>query len=168
MKSNVGVLGKPFPKSLVCAVRESQVDCRIQKQVFVVCPKESCNALYKVGEANSCTHTSYGKVCGTLLGYTAHLSHGKKKWKPHKRFQFVPPSASLKKLFTSQEFNSLLEMKKANWNDVMEDVHHGQIWKDFTAAHFFDSKYNIALMLNVDWFHPFKKSKYKVDMHEIS
>jgi hypothetical protein len=136
----------------------------MQNQVYVVCPKETCNALYKEREATSCTHTSYGRVCGTSLGYTAHLSHGKRKWKPHKRFQFVPPSASLKKLFTFQEFNSLLEMKKTILDGVIEDVHDGQIWKDLSAAHFFDSKYNIALMLNVDWFHPFKKSKYKVDL----
>ena len=82
----IDLLGKPFPKTLHGAVRDPQVDCSIEKQVFVVCPKESCNALYKEGKTNNCTLTSYGKVCGASLGYTAHLSHENKNGKHSKHF----------------------------------------------------------------------------------
>ena len=47
-------------------------------------------------------------------------------------------------------------------NDVIEDVQDGEIWKEFAKSNYFDSKYNLALMLNVDWFRPFKRSNYKV------
>ena len=38
----------------------------------------------------------------------------------------------------------------------------GHIWQKFASQGFFDSKFNLALMLNVDWFRPFKRSEYKV------
>ena len=158
----IDLLGKPFPKTLHGAVRDSQVDCSIEKQVFVVCPKESCNALYKECKTNNCTLTSYGKVCGASLGYTAHLSHGKQKWKAFKTFQFIPPSATLNKLCSSEEFLSLLAKEPNKWDDEMDDIQDGQIWKELKATGFFDSKYNLALMFNVDWYRPFKRSEYKV------
>ena len=36
------------------------------------------------------------------------------------------------------------------------------IWKEFESSGFFSSLYNFGLMLNVDWFRPFKRSEYKV------
>ena len=141
------------------------MDEEIAKEVFVVCPKDTCNALYKEDDPiRVCNHRSYGKVCGTSLGHYTNLSHGKRRWKPFKRFQFIPPSASLKKMFQSKEFVKLLEQerKMEMANDVIEDVQDGEIWKEFARSNYFDSKYNLALMLNVDWFRPFKRSNYKV------
>ena len=36
-----------FPKTLPAAIRDTHVDCTVKKQVFVVCPNEACNTLYK-------------------------------------------------------------------------------------------------------------------------
>lgn len=47
-------------------------------------------------------------------------------------------------------------------DDVIEDVQDGKIWKEFIDSNFFNSKYHVGLMLNVDWFCPFKRSKYKI------
>ena len=47
-------------------------------------------------------------------------------------------------------------------DDIITDFQDGQIWREFSDANFFDCKYNIGLMLNVDWFRPFKRSEYKV------
>ena len=99
------------------------MDEEIAKELFVVCPKDTCNALYKEDDPiRVCNHRSYGKVCGTSLGYYTNLSHGKRRWKPFKRFQFIPPSASLKKMFQSKEFVKLLEQegKMEMANDVIE------------------------------------------------
>lgn len=158
-------LGKIFPRTLTSAVSNAKVEDGILKQMFVVCPKDSCNALYRENSATrTCTSISYSKVCGASLGHFTNLSHGKRRWKPYKRFQFIPPSASLKKMFQSREFIKLLSKERAMKmaSDVIEDIQDGKIWKEFTRSNFFNSKYNLGLMLNLDWFSPFKRSKYKV------
>ena len=100
------------------------------------------------------------------MGYDTNLAHGKKKRKPYKVYQFNPPSSTLKKLFNSPDFNSLLDKTRSRLppisDDVMDDVQDAQIWKDFADSNFFSSKYNLALMLYVDWFRPFKRSQYHV------
>jgi hypothetical protein len=93
------------------------------------------------------------------LGYDTNLAHGKKKWKPYKVYQFIPPSSTLKKLFAAPDFN--LDKTRCRAppfsDDVMNDLQDAQIWKDFSESNFFCSKYNLALMLYVDWF---KRSQY--------
>jgi len=47
----------------------------------------------------------------------------------------------------------------------MSDVIRGTVWKDFKGAdvkHFMNHERNLALMMNVDWFQPFKDSPYSV------
>ena len=133
------------------------------KEIFVVCPKECCNALYKRGlDTKFCTFRSFNKVCGTALGYNSNLAHGRCRWKPYKLYEFTPPSSTLKKMFCSKEFNTLLDRNIMYSDDIITDFQDGQIWREFSDANFFDCKYNIGLMLNVDWFRPFKQSEYKV------
>lgn len=157
-------MGIIFPKTLRGAIRDSQVNTSIETEVYVVCPSDKCNTLYKAdGHNGACTRYSYGKVCGAALGYDRNLAHGKKRWTAYKQFQFIPPSAWLKKLFTSKQFNKLLEEHESSRDHgIMEDVYDGDIWKGFSSKNFFSSKYNLGLMLNVDWFRPFKRSEYKV------
>lgn len=42
--------------------------------------------------------------------------------------------------------------------DIMTDVYDGDIWKDFNGRkyQFFNEERNYAVMLNIDWFQPFK------------
>ena len=40
-------------------------------------------------------------------------------------------------------------------DSILKDVKDGHIWQKFASQGFFDSKFNLALMLNVDWFRPF-------------
>ena len=47
----------------------------------------------------------------------------------------------------------------------MSDVIHGSVWRNFTGAdgtRFMSNEHNLALMMNVDWFQPFKHSPYNV------
>ena len=46
--------------------------------------------------------------------------------------------------------------------DIMCDVLDGRLWKTLISQGYFKSKYDIALMMNVDWYRPFKRSEYKV------
>lgn len=157
-------LHKIFPKNLSSALRDAKVDSEVAKQMFIVCPKEACSSLYKMDDplTRVCTAKIFNKICGTSLGHTINQAHGRQKWKPFKTFQFIPPSASLKKLFASKQFNTLLEHQRTSGHDVLEDIQDGQVWKEFEDSGFFGSKFNLALMMNVDWYSPFKRSEYKV------
>ena len=44
-------------------------------------------------------------------------------------------------------------------NGVMADVYDGVVWNSFLTVDgkdFFNSRYSIGLMINVDWFQPYK------------
>ena len=50
---------------------------------------------------------------------------------------------------------------------ILIDVWDGKIWKSFNRENslgdcFFKNAHNIAFIMNVDWFKPFKNSEYKV------
>ena len=158
-------LAKLFPNNLPCAIRDVQISNTIEKKVYVVCPKEACNALYKLDDIDGttkCTHKHFSKICGTSLGHYCNYAHGKRKWKPFKTFQFIPPSAALKKFFATKEFNKLLDRDGTQIDNVIQDIKDGRIWKQFEGGNFFTSKYNLALTFNVDWYRPFNRSEYKV------
>lgn len=153
-----------FPKTLTSAKNKSAINTTIQKEKYAVCPNINCNALYKITDqiVKKCNKRVFNRVCGREMGYEKHLSGGKKKWKPFKMFQFVSPSTWLKKMLSCDEFASLLE-HSCDWPDseILEDVYDGRVWKEL-SAHGFNRKYDIRLMLNVDWYKPFKRSEYKV------
>lgn len=153
-----------FPRTLHSAIKVSGVDTVIDKVRYDVCPKENCNALYEASEhLEHCTMTSFGRVCGAKLGYERHLSSRKRVWKAFKCFQFIPPSAWLKKMLARTEFDKLIEHCRVREpkSRILEDIYDGRVWKDFVAGGF-SGKYDIAFMLNVDWYKPFKRSEYKV------
>ena len=162
----IGIFSHPmsnlFPKTFSSAVCAAKVNSTVTKEIYVVCPNDTCNALYKKEDSNKfCTQLSHNKLCGSTLGYDANLSHGQKVWRPYKIFQFIPPSSTLKNMFQSMKFLDILCTCEPNLC-TFEDFWDGNIWKKFSADNFFSSKFNIGLMLNVDWFHPFKHSEYKV------
>ena len=152
-----------FPTTLKGAMKRTEVCHHMEKKLYNVCPKESCSAIHNSG-IKRCNKTIFGKECGSILGYNRHLSYGKVTWKPFKTFQFIPPSVWLKKMYTSSEFNSLLDNSHVANADttILEDISDGRLWKELIANGYPIGKYNLCLMMNVDWFKPFKRSEYKV------
>ena len=65
------------------------------------------------------------------------------------------------KLFYSQK-------KVSSDSNVYHDIYDATIWKEFSSSPlnpsvpFLSDPNNVALLLNVDWFKPFKRSEYKV------
>ena len=54
---------------------------------------------------------------------------------------------------------------------VVRDVYGGKLWQEFMVVSgipFLASKYNLAFMLNVDWFQPFKHRTYSVGVMYLS
>ena len=48
---------------------------------------------------------------------------------------------------------------------VMHDIYDGRVWKDFQVVcgrDFFNQPHNFGLMMNIDWFQPFKITTYSV------
>ena len=57
------------------------------------------------------------------------------------------------------------DWRKQNSTDLYNDVYDGQIWKDFLHyqnATFLSDKNTIGLMMNTDWFQPFKHRQYSI------
>lgn len=49
-------------------------------------------------------------------------------------------------------------------DEILMDVYDGNVWKCFNGGkfEFFTSQRNYGIMLNVDWFQPFKHTNYSV------
>lgn len=71
-------------------------------------------------------------------------------------------------MFKNKEFSALLKQYRHHSSGLMVDVFDGNIWKDFQtnplnpSEPLLSNPNNIGLLLNVDWFKPFKRSEYKV------
>ena len=165
-----------FPKNLPGVKRIASLDNFTEKQVFIVCPNDSCNSLYLLedvsrgGSSMRCSSKMFGKDCGRQLCYQKHLAFGRSKWAPFKTFTFILPSAWLKKMFQNKQFLGFLDshLERHAQGGVLEDVWDGRIWNEFMSdptdhtRPFLNNKNNLGLLINVDWFKPFKRSEYKV------
>lgn len=71
-------------------------------------------------------------------------------------------------MFNNGAFCKLLLKSSETSQSIMQDVRDGEVWKDFLSDPLDQSKQfllnpnNIGLLINIDWFKPFKRSEYKV------
>lgn len=150
---------------------------------YIVCPK--CHSLYTLKQclevngqhrtAKSCSfiafpehpHHSRRLPCGERLLSEITLKNGKKKHYPRKYYCYKPICESLALLAKRQGFLKACEswrLRRIPPNSLC-DIYDGQIWKDFQYIDnipFLAIPHNLALMLNIDWFSPFKHSPYSV------
>ena len=98
---------------------------------------------------------------------TITIKSGKKKYYPRKYYCYKPICESLSLLIKQRGFFKSCEL----WRlrniplDTFCDIYDGQIWKDFQYIYghpFLAVPHNLALMLNIDWFCPYKHSPYSV------
>ncbi|XP_048254385.1 uncharacterized protein LOC125381544 [Haliotis rufescens] len=146
---------------------------------YVVCP--ACCSIYRYSDCISvfegeevsmtCSNVSqpnhpmrhYRQPCGAQLLQSMTLSSGKKKLVPHKNYYFKSLKDSLFNFLSRPGF----EEKCEQWRDrvvsdgTLHDVYDGRIWKSFSGT-YLKKKRNYGLMLNLDWFQPFKHVKYSV------
>ena len=106
----------------------------------------------------------YRRPCGeTLLKFVC--INGTNKLVAKKTFCYKKIKESLHSLVKRDNFEEICrKWKERNVPDkVLMDIYDGRVWKEFEQKHnFFDSDRNYALMLNVDWFQPFKHTTYSV------
>lgn len=172
-----------FPTSMHALLKFTGASEQLKGTSFVVCPNDKCNALYKLEElfiyntngdilrAKCCTAMlgrCRKKVCGKELLYQKKMVLRKDSFAPHKTYEFIPPSSWLAKFFKNKTFCSLLNKVPVRKDEnKMSDIRHGKLWEEFllhptTGEQLLNDPHNIAFILNVDWFCPFKRSNYKV------
>ena len=112
----------------------------------------------------------FGKICGRQLCYQKYLAFGRSKWARFKTFTFIRPSSLVKKMFQNKHFLGLSDNhhERHSQDGVLEDVWDGRIWNESKSDQmdhtipFLNNKNNLGLLINVDWFKPFKQSEYTV------
>ena len=45
---------------------------------------------------------------------------------------------------------------------IMSDVYDGRVWKSINGEDFLADRYTLGLLINVDWFQPYKHISYSV------
>lgn len=148
---------------------------------YVVCPK--CHCLY---EFQDCCHlvegiqtsklcsnvvmpnhvmSHYRRPCGELLLKSINVG-GKKKLIARKTYCYKSLKLSLQRLVNRKDFEETCELWRFREvpHDVFNDVYDGEIWQKFNGLeyNFFTSERNYGVMMNVDWFQPFKYSNYSI------
>ena len=96
-------------------------------------------------------------------------SKGNKKYYPHLVYPYVSLVSSLQALFLRPKFYYNCEVCQQNTypgNDgLLSDLYDGKLWNDFLQCKgkdFLRSKNSLGLMLNIDWFQPFKHRVYAI------
>ena len=147
---------------------------------YVVCP--SCHSLYRFEDCfELCGHQRTPKLC-SFIAFPQHphrsrrlpcgerlltLKNGKKKYYPRKYYCYKSILDSITSLVKRKGFLKSCELwrlRKIPPNTLC-DIYDGQIWKDFQYINntpFLAIPHNLALMINIDWFTPFKHSPYSV------
>lgn len=145
---------------------------------FVVCRK--CYSVYEFKNcidrhgvrliSKTCTYRSDPNSrlqCGALLLRSVKLVSGKLLLYPFKVFCYQGLTGSLQNLLLRPGFVELCE----HWrslpasNTELRDIYDGKIWKEFQYINgqpALASPYVYAVMLNIDWFQPFKLTKASV------
>lgn len=151
---------------------------------YVVCPK--CNTLYTLDEAKKigksgkyvskkCSYIEFKnhrqlhkrRKCGAVLLKKIVSSDGKKNYLyPKKVYCFRSIKDSVESLLQRKCFNDLLFCDhKYSGSDILNDIKDASVFREFKqqdGSWFFSDKRNIGLMMNIDWFQPFKNTEYSL------
>ena len=107
-------------------------------------------------------------ICNTEL--TKHIKIGSRyKFVPKKLYVYNSLIASLERLVSRPDFLNQCEKWRNHVSNThsgwLTDVYDDKLWKEWLRKDgkpFLDAPYNLLLMMNVDWFRPFKHSTYSI------
>ena len=143
---------------------------------YVVCPDDSCCALYAYNECiesrgshqttKTCCKPKGRGICGQKLLRQVTLRGAKVAFYPFKTYCYFSLQKSLAQLLCHPGVLTKCSHWKSKMNsEIFEDVYSGQVWKDyqqFNNEPFLSEPNSFALMLNIDWFCPFKHGRYSM------
>eukprot|EP00112_Aurelia_sp_Birch-Aquarium-sp1_P023214 Seg6828.3 transcript_id=Seg6828.3/GoldUCD/mRNA.D3Y31 product="hypothetical protein" protein_id=Seg6828.3/GoldUCD/D3Y31 len=103
------------------------------------------------------------KECGAELLKIARSPSGKRTLVPFKLYCYKSLKGSLEQLTKRKDFQKMCQSwRERNLPDgIYEDVYDGSVWKEFREF-FSDTNSNIGIMLNLDWFNPYKHASYSI------
>ena len=163
-----------FPSSLYLYHKFINTCERFKK--YVVCIK--CHTLYEMEQcvvriqgqqvSKRCSHIEFPdhnrphlrKQCGQELLESVTVGN-RTTLIPYKTYCYKPLSTTLKYLFKRKNFFELCQswMNRQVHAGIMSDIYDGQVWKDFADPEkmdFLNHPGNLGIMLNCDWFCPYK------------
>lgn len=172
-------IAENLPPSLHVATKTMQ---KLEYKKYVVCRK--CHKLYNFSD---CIYGSYSKrsklcsfcqfpnhphlrmrqQCASLLLKTVEMSSGTKIFYPFLTYCYVGLEASLQMLLHRPSFFSDCEAwRHRNEDGMLHDVYDGRVWKEFMnykgTKPFLSQPGNFALIMNMDFFQPYKHVQYSV------
>ena len=160
-----------FPNSLERAHLMQDVDANRFKK-FVVCPK--CHTVYEHSDIMGTRISNRSFVsfprhpqhhmrmkCNAALFKSVRTASGKRMFHPRKVFCYQSIIVFLRGLVKEPKmFNLLNKWKSRNIpHGLMCDVYDGSVWKSFIDV---GDVFTVGLLLNVDWFQPYKHVAYSV------
>ena len=168
-----------FPTTIYMLHRISNLK-RDEFEKFVVCPK--CAKLYHLDECierkhgtilpKKCSNVVFpqgrAKHCGSKLVDKVILNNDVTKFYPLKVYCWKSIISQLESILQRTGIPELCEQwrRREVLESVLSDVYDGEVWKNFMWSDgnpFFSVERHSGLMLNVDWFQPFKRrSDYSV------
>lgn len=168
------VLATNLPATLYSARKLLKID-RDNFQQYVVCPK--CTKLYHMDEivindgrrsvARTCNNVPFPRsrrprTCGSQLAQKVSLRNGSIKFYALKTYCYKSIIDSLETLLKRPGLEEECDKWKTRTinDDLYADVYDGKVWKQFGNwkgnKPFLDLPRSFGLMMNVDWFKPFK------------
>ena len=150
-----------FEKFVVCSkcTKLYHLDECLERKHGTILPKQCSNILFPLGKA---------KLCGTKLVNKVILKNGITRFYPLKVYCWKSIIDQLESILERTGIPELCEEWRTRLvdEDILADVYDGEVWKNFKwrdESSFFNSERRYGLMLNVDWFQPFKRrSDYSV------
>ena len=152
---------------------------------YVVCPK--CHKLYTFSDcvtvsgeqrsSKTCTYICFPNhphsrhrthECGQILMKTIQFTSTRRILYPFKVFPYRSLVSSLQDLLVRPQFADLCQhWKSRSAHTTFDDVYDGKVWKEFQfvgGENFLagTETLSLGLMINVDWFQPYKHTTYSV------
>ena len=157
-----------FPSS----VRKMQIFLGLKSAEFikyVTCPK--CSEIYTLNESiekrGSRERSRKCTACNSLLLQTIETCAGKQILRPYRIYCYYSLKKSLQNLLKRPGFMNKCKhwLTRTAKDGVFEDIYDGRVWQSFQ---YYEGKemladgHTLGLMLNIDWFNPFKHIQYSV------
>ena len=168
-----------FSNTMQKAQKLHSINCDDYEQL-VVCQKCSSNCEYSELNRNqgivTCgfirfprhSQARMWKPCGVPLMKSVRTSSHKTIYKHIKVFCYRSLIASIKDDVQQPGYLDLFSHWKTRTEipaGVMSEIYDGEVWKSFQTVdgqEFLSSRYSLGLLLNVDWFNPYKHVEYFV------
>ena len=155
-----------FRKYVVCHSIYDSLDC------FTTVGSTRMSKLCMFTEFPNHPHARLRQQCSQQFLKTVEFMSRKQILYPFKVYCYNPLILALRELFNRPSFyESCCEWKSRERKECLEDIYDGKLWEDFLTVNgepFLIGQLGLGLILNVDWFQPYKHVACSVDVVFIS